>query len=265
MKFSDTVGGIPSRRAFRNIANQHHHYSSIRSTKTMPNTEFTGFEPSLFRFLKKLTANNNREWFQENKPMYEQQLLAPCQAFIRAFGPHLKRVSPFFIADDRRMGGSLMRIYRDTRFGKDKTPYKTNVGIQFRHEMGKDVHCPGFYVHIAPGECFLGAGIWHPDAPALKKIRQAIDKEPTKWKRTRDQKKFRSHFDLVGDSLKTAPRDYPKDHPLIEDLRRKDFIGVKSISQADVLDGNFIQAAAEAFAASRTYMRFLCDALRIPA
>ena len=68
-------------------------------------------------------------------------------------------MSPHFLADDRRVGGSLMRIYRDTRFAKDKTPYKTNVGIQFRHEMGKDVHCPGFYVHLSPGECFLGAGI----------------------------------------------------------------------------------------------------------
>ena len=157
-----------------------------------------------------------------------------------------------------------MRIYRDTRFGKDKTPYKTNVGIQFRHELGKDVHCPGFYVHLAPGECFLGAGIWHPDSEALKKIRQAIDDEPAKWKRARDQKKFRSHFDLVGDSLKTAPRDFPKDHPLIEDLRRKDFIGVKKLREADVQDEGFIKATADALMASRVYIRFLCNALRIP-
>ncbi len=230
----------------------------------MSTTSFAGFQPSLFRFLKTLRRNNNRDWFQANKTRYEQEVLAPCQAFIRAFQPTLKRISPHFIADDRRMGGSLMRIYRDTRFGKDKTPYKTNVGIQFRHEMGKDVHCPGFYVHLAPGECFLGSGIWHPDAAALKKIRHAIDEEPGKWKRVRDQKTFRGHFDLVGDSLKTAPRDYPKDHPLIDDLRRKDFIGVKQIAEADATAEDFLVATGAAFQASRPYMRFLCDALRIP-
>jgi uncharacterized protein (TIGR02453 family) len=232
--------------------------------RLMPTPAFSGFQPSLFRFLKTLRANNNRAWFQTNKTRYEEELLAPCQAFIRAFQPALKRVSPHFLADDRRVGGSLMRIYRDTRFGKDKTPYKTNVGIQFRHEMGKDVHCPGFYVHLAPGDCFLGSGIWHPDAAALKRIRHAIDDEPTKWKRARDHKKFRAHFDLVGDSLKTAPRDYPKDHLLIEDLRRKDFIGVKQIREADVLAADFVEATTDAFLTSRVYMRFLCDALRIP-
>lgn len=148
-----------------------------------------------------------------------------------------------------------MRIYRDTRFAKDKTPYKTNVGIHFRHEMGKDVHCPGFYVHLAPGECFLGAGIWHPDPEALKIIRQEIDEESAKWKRARDQKKFRSHFDLAGDSLKTSPRDFSKDHPLIEDLRRKDFIGIKKLREADVLDNGFMKATADAFAASPSSLR----------
>ncbi len=230
----------------------------------MPAAPFDGFHPSLFRFLKTLRANNHREWFQENKGRYESELLAPCQAFIRSFAPLLKRISPYFVADDRRVGGSLMRIYRDTRFAKDKTPYKTNVGIHFRHEMGKDVHCPGFYVHFAPDECFLGAGIWHPDSASLARIRQAIDDEPARWKRARDQKKFRAHFQLRGDRLKTAPRDYPRDHPLIDDLRRKDFIGVKPIEQHDVLAADFSRAVGEAFSASRTYMRFLCDALRIP-
>ena len=96
-----------------------------------PTPGFTSFQPSLFRFLKTLTANNNRDWFQQNKTRYEEQLLTPCQAFIRSFQPHLKCVSPHFLADDRRVGGSLMRIYRDTRFSRDKTPYKTNVGTLF--------------------------------------------------------------------------------------------------------------------------------------
>ena len=114
------------------------------------------FTSRTFRFLRKLAANNDRDWFQANKARYESNVREPCLAFIRAFRKPLERISPFFVASDRRVGGSLMRVYRDTRFSRDKTPYKTNVGIQFRHELGKDVHAPGFYVHIAAGECFLG-------------------------------------------------------------------------------------------------------------
>jgi len=106
-------------------------------------------------FLRKLEKNNNRPWFQENKGWYERDVLELAMAFIRAFQPRLKRISSYFVASDRRVGGSLMRVYRDTRFHKDGEPYKTNVGIQFRHEQGRDIHAPGFYVHVAPDECFL--------------------------------------------------------------------------------------------------------------
>ena len=124
---------------------------------------FRGFEPQLFQFLEELADNNNRPWFQKNKGRYQREVLEPAMAFIRAFQPRLKRISPSFLASDRRVGGSLQRVYRDTRFFKDGEPYKTNVGIQFRHEQGRDVHAPGFYVHIAPGECFLAVGLWRPE------------------------------------------------------------------------------------------------------
>ena len=130
-------------------------------------TKFDRFQPSLFEFLEQLADNNNRPWFLENKPRYERDVLEPALAFIRAFEPRLKKISPYFVASDRRVGGSLMRVYRDTRFHKDGEPYKTNVGIQFRHEQGRDIHAPGFYVHIAPGECFLAVGLWRPEPEAL--------------------------------------------------------------------------------------------------
>src|SRR5665811_1482075 len=101
---------------------------------------------------------------------YEREVLEPALAFVHAFGPKLRKISPFFVASDDRVGGSLMRVYRDTRFAKDKTPYKTNVGIQFRHEQGRDVHAPGFYLHISPEECFFAVGCWHPDPDALGRI-----------------------------------------------------------------------------------------------
>lgn len=230
----------------------------------MANSDFNHFDDHYFRFLKQLKKNNNRPWFQENKARYESDVLGPSLEFIRAMRPHLKKISPHFDAIDKRVGGSMMRIYRDTRFAKDKTPYKTNVGIQFRHELGKDVHAPGFYVHLEPIECFLGVGIWHPESDPLRKIRQAIADDPRGWKRTRDNKAFQKHYELAGDSLKKPPRDFDKDHPMITDLKRKDFIAVKRLDEKEVKSGDFVKQVTEAFKASRPFMRFLCDAMAIP-
>jgi uncharacterized protein (TIGR02453 family) len=226
--------------------------------------EFPGFEPTIFQFLEELADNNDRSWFQDNKRRYESEVLEPSLAFIRDFRPRLKKISAFFVASDRRVGGSLMRVYRDTRFAKDKTPYKTNVGIQFRHEFGRDVHAPGFYVHIAPGECFLGVGVWRPDRSSLGRIREAIVDRPDRWRRARNAKSFTRYFRLEGDALKTAPRGYSPDHPLIEDLRRTDFAGIQYLDEQEVLGENFGDRVAERFAASRPFMRFLCEALEVP-
>ena len=226
--------------------------------------EFRGFEPKIFQFLEELADNNERPWFQENKWRYERELLEPCLAFIRAFGRRLKKISKFFVASDRRVGGSLMRIYRDTRFSKDKRPYKTNVGIQFRHEFGRDIHAPGFYVHIAPDECFLAVGVWRPDRASLGQIRQVIVDEGDRWRRASSDRRFREYFELEGDSLKGAPRGFPADHPLIEDLKRTDFIGLCELGKQHVLDGGFLDNVATSFAVSRPFMRFLCEALKVP-
>ena len=230
----------------------------------MPVTEFVRFRPTLIEFLEQLAANNNRPWFQANKGRYERDVLEPSLAFIRAFQPRLKRISPYFVASDRRVGGSLMRVYRDTRFSKHGEPYKTNVGIQFRHDFGRDIHAPGFYVHIAPDECFLALGVWRPERASLVQIRQAIVEYPDRWRRARNNKKFRQCFVLAGSSLKSAPRGFAADHPLIEDLRRTDFLGLRDLSEQDVLDEGFPDSVATAFAAVRPFMRFLCDALKVP-
>ena len=225
---------------------------------------FQSFQPAMFEFLEQLADNNNRPWFQENKPRYECEVLEPALAFIRAFQPRLERISPYFVAGDRRVGGSLMRIYRDTRFVKDGAPYKTNVGIQFRHEQGRDIHAPGFYVHIAPGDCFLAVGLWRPEAEPLARIRQAIVESPDRWRRARDERKFQQRFSLEGGSLKRPPRGFPADHAWIEDLKRTDFIGVEELDERDVLDKEYLDYVAASFTAARPFMRFLCDALKVP-
>lgn len=226
--------------------------------------EFPRFEPALFEFLEELAGNNNRPWFQTNKWRYESEVLEPCLAFIRAFQPRLTKISKFFLALDRRVGGSLLRVYRDTRFLRGGEPYKTNVGIQFQHESARDIHTPGFYVHIAPDECFLAVGVWHPDRDSLGQIRQAIVERPDRWRRARDDKAFREHFTLEGGSLKRPPRDFSPDHRFVEDLKRTDFLGFCALREKDILAEGFLDYAATSFAASRPFMRFLCETLKVP-
>jgi uncharacterized protein (TIGR02453 family) len=158
----------------------------------------------------------------------------------------------------------MFRIHRDTRFSKDKTPYKTFIGIQFRHELGKDAHAPGYYLHIDRGECFAGAGMWHPDSPSLKKIREAIVEDPQTWKRTTAGKRFREEYVLEGDRLKRPPRGFDPDHPLVEDLKRKDFIGVATLPQKMITDPRLPQELAKIFRAGTPLMKFLCDAVDVP-
>ena len=224
---------------------------------------FEGFDNDALAFLSELAINNDRIWFDANKPRYERCVREPSLAFIEAVGPGLKRIAPHFVTSAKRSGGSLMRIYRDTRFSKNKQPYKTNIGIQFRHELGRDVHAPGFYVHIAPGECFVGVGIWHPEADALDAIRARIADAPHAWRRARDAPAFASRFVLGGAQLKRMPRGYDAGHPMADDLRRKDFIGVCSYEVGAILEPEFVDYVLDCFADARPLMRFLCAALEL--
>jgi uncharacterized protein (TIGR02453 family) len=162
------------------------------------------------------------------------------------------------------MGGSLMRVYRDTRFSKNKTPYKTNIGIQFRHEMAKDVHSPGYYVHIDPDEVFLGVGMWRPASEALAGIRQRINDKQAEWLRAIDDKSFKRQFRLGGEVLSRPPRGYDKGHPMIEDLKRKDFIAIRHLGVDDALQARFQQKVENAFKSATPYMTFLCKAVGVP-
>ena len=222
------------------------------------------FTKATFKFLDELSANNNKAWFETNKPRYESLVREPALDFIEAMDPVLKTFAPSFRAEPRKMGGSLMRVFRDTRFSRDKTPYKTNIGIQFRHALGKDIHAPGFYVHIATDECFFAVGCWHPESDALGKIRDHIVQKPEKWFSARDDKKFEAQWDLWGDSLTRPPRGYAADHPAIADIKRKDFVALAPLSAAEVTGSGLVKLAGKRFTASVPLMRFLCEALEVP-
>ncbi|MEO1524036.1 MAG: DUF2461 domain-containing protein [Planctomycetota bacterium] len=219
---------------------------------------------SLFQFLRKLSKNNNREWFAEHKSQYEGQVRDPAVELITQLQKPLARTAPMLHVVAKAHNGSLMRIYRDTRFSKNKQPYKTNVGISFRHQAGKDVHAPGVYIHFDTDECFVGAGCWRPESGVLAAIRESIDRDAKTWKRARDNKSFREHFDLVGESLKTAPRDYPKDHPQIDDLRRKDFIAIAPLTESEVTGDEVVALVLDRIKRAKPLMKFLCDAIDVP-
>ena len=217
----------------------------------------------LFDFLEELALNNDRAWFGMNKDRYEESVKEPALAFIAAFAPYLNKVSSHFQAIPRAQGGSLFRIYRDTRFGGDKSPYKTNTGLHFRHEAGKDAHAPGFYVHLAPGEVFFGAGLWKPDGPTARAIRQLIVEDEPAWRAVR--KSIDSGpLTLTGDSLVRPPRGFDAEHPFIDDLKRRDFLASVDLSMKEALADDFLERIADYCMKASALMRFLCRAVDVP-
>lgn len=219
--------------------------------------------PDLFRFLEDLEANNDRTWFKSNQARFEESVREPLLAFIAAFEEPLAAISPSMLAIAKKSGGSLFRIHRDTRFSKDKSPYKTWAAVQFRHEAGRDAHAPCYYLHLAPGNVFVGAGIWHPDRPALDAIRVRITENPMMWVEARDAV-LGAGWELEGDALKRTPRGYDAEHPVADDLRRKDFIAVRRLSEQDVLQAGFLQRYSVLCRQPVQLMKFLTSALELP-
>lgn len=219
------------------------------------------FSPALFQFLGELRLNNERPWFEANKARYMAEVRDPMLRFVGDFAPHLRSISPHFVADPRPNGGSLFRIYRDVRFSKDKSPYKTMAAAHFRHATAKDVHAPGFYLHLEPGGCFLGTGIWHPDAPTLAKIRENIVDDPDGWTAAKTDPAFARAWQLSGESLKRPPKGYDADHPLIEDLKRKDFVSIASVEEEAVCAPDFLDRFAELCRSAAPFMRYLTRAV----
>jgi len=221
------------------------------------------FTSATYSFLKDLAANNDREWFNDNKDRYIHKVQEPALEFITDFSSHLAELSPHFSADARVVGGSLFRIHRDTRFSKDKTPYKENTGVQFRHNAAGDAHAPGYYLHIQPSGSFMGVGLWRPETAVAYRIRERIAEDPTGWRRAAHSKAFTSVFSLEGDSLVNPPKGFDPDHPLVDDLKRKDFVASQALDDAVVTGPRLRQQVAAGFAAAAPLLDYLCAALEL--
>lgn len=222
---------------------------------------FTG---RTFAFLRDLAENNDRDWFAAHRDRYEAHVKEPAQRFILAIGEELDRISPHLRADPRPVGGSLFRIHRDVRFSKDKRPYKEHTGIQLRHGRGRDAHAPGLYLHLEPRNCFVGMGAWRPPAPALKRIRTAMIEDPDGWRDATRDPEFTGWLELGGESLKRGPRGFDPDHPLAEDLKRKDFVAVRSVPQSFFTADDVVERTLDLAERGRPFMAFLCRALEVP-
>jgi uncharacterized protein (TIGR02453 family) len=220
--------------------------------------EAPSFTPELFAFLRELKANNEREWFNANKGRYERDVKEPALAFVEDLGHRLPAVAPHLVADKR----SMFRIYRDTRFAKDKSPYKTHVGIYFRHARSADAETAGLYLHLEPGHVFMGAGIWHPTSPALKRIRDALVARPAEWERALAG--VEPVWKLAeGEKLKRPPVGYSADHPLIEDLKRKNFAITSGLTQKEVTARGFLDECEERAGRARPFLALLSRALGV--
>jgi len=226
--------------------------------------EFPGFPEDFFVFLEDLKANNNRDWFNANKNRYYESVVNPVSEFIVCMAPNLRKISPHYIANPKPHGGSMFRIYRDTRFSKDKTPYKTHTGVQFRHEAGKDAHAPGFYLQLGADGLYFGGGIWRPPGPQLNRIRDYLADNSRSWARISNATRIKEVGGIRGESLKRPPRGFDAQHVHIEDLKRKSFYVMTEAPPERALRPGFVDDVTEGFRRAAPLNRFITGALELP-
>lgn len=210
-----------------------------------------------FNFLNKLSTNNNREWFAENKSKYIEQ----HENMIAFADSLLQKISTHDLIETPTGKKSLYRIYRDVRFSKNKAPYKTHWSGGFKRATNK--LRGGYYFHIEPGnKSMVAGGFWGPNKDDLARIREELATDPNELRSIITEKNFVDHFEtLKGEQLKTAPKGFPKDHPSIDLLRFKQFIFFKSFSDEEVLQDDFADKLNESFIAMRPFMDYMSDVL----
>lgn len=230
---------------------------------------FTGFTPEAIQFLADLAGNNDRAWFQPRKADYERLLKEPLEALIAALAERFEARGIPLHADPKR---SPFRIYRDTRFSKDKSPYKTNIGASFgwagdgaggtgRSHTGT-VHASGGYFHLQPGNIFVGGGVWHPESSWLKGFRDRVANRLDELQAIVEAPEFAAAFGSIsddGESLKRVPPGYPADHPAADLLRKKNVTFGRRLSDDEAFSPGLPDILADAFAVGTPLMRYLAS------
>jgi len=221
---------------------------------------FEGFPREGIQFLKRLKRNNNRSWFEKHKGEYESFVKLPMQSLIAALKPCFEKFAPEYDVNPKR---SMFRVYRDVRFSKDKTPYKTHVAAHFvLRGKPKGIEGSGYYLHIEPGEVFIGGGIYMPDGDQVKRIRRAIAEQPDRFLSIIRGRAFKRRFgELEGDKLKRVPPGYDQDHSLAEWLKLKQFFVGAEWPEAVCSKRSFVDEVAKAFEEATPLVRFLNEAM----
>ena len=207
---------------------------------------------NLFSFFSDLQQNNNRDWFTEHKPRFKA-----IETEVKDFGEQLKDKLNQHDSIDRF---KLFRIYRDVRFSKDKTPYKTHFGLTWHRT--KPLYRGGYYLHLSPGNNFLACGFWDPNPADLKRIRQEIDMDGEEYRAILNDKAFKSVWgELQGEAVKTAPKGYAKDHPHIDLLRYKQHIFSVKYTDKEICQSDFLDRANNALQAVRPFVNYMSAVL----
>jgi len=227
-------------------------------------SSFTGFRPEAIQFLADLAENNDRAWFQPRKAEYEQLLKEPLAALCAALAERFAARGVPLRADPAR---SPFRIYRDVRFAKDKSPYKTNVGASFPYvgEGAADPEAVGRsgvdgYFHFAPGEIFVGGGMWHPEPDRLAAFRRAVVADPGGVRALLEERGFAAQFggpSIEGHSLTRVPKGFPADHPETELLKLKDVVFSRRLADHETYSARLVDVVGEALEATVPVLRFL--------
>tara|TARA_B100000767_G_scaffold275585_1_gene313503 strand:- start:9945 stop:10622 length:678 start_codon:yes stop_codon:yes gene_type:complete len=206
----------------------------------------------LFPFFKKLERNNNRDWFEVNKPQFKE-----IESQVKIFGEQLKETLALTEYLDKV---KLFRIYRDVRFSKDKTPYKTHFGLSFYRE--KPAHRGGYYIHIKPKDCFIASGFWGPNKEDLLRIRKEMELDPDEFRTLIKQTNFKSTWGtLQGDEVKTAPKGFSKEDPNIDLIRKKMYLFRKNFTDAEVLRADFFERIIDDFKTIRPFLDYMSSVL----
>jgi uncharacterized protein (TIGR02453 family) len=222
----------------------------------------TYFSDASFRFLRALARHNTKEWFAAHRTQYEDHVRQPFLRLLNDLQPDLAGVSAHFRSDPRSVGGSLFRIHRDARFSNDKSPYKSWQGARLYHERRKQVPAPSFYIHLQPGECFVGSGLWHPEPDTQRRVRQFIFDNPGSWKAAAHAPAFRRRFEFeASEVLVRPPRGFPADFEFIDDLKHRNFVFWRAIDDAAMTGPRLRQALARDLAALAPFTDYLCAAL----
>ena len=219
------------------------------------------FSTKSLALMREFARNNNREWFAANKTRFEETLRDPFLRLIGDLAAPLAKISPHFRADARAQGGSMFRIYRDARFSKAKTPYKTWLGARLYHERSRQMPAPTFYMHIQPGNSFVGGGLWHPEPPTLRRVRDFLVDNPAAWKKAVHNKRFASAFEIGGDVLTRPPRGYDANHELIDDIKRKSFAAWREIGDREVCSAELPGLLIAGFKGIAPMIDYLCASL----